>query len=669
MAKHHQAFFHSSDAYSLIDIGKRYTWLKLASPRIESLRQAFVADDSRLRIAYSRAQNGELVELQNPPDVALGQRTWLKSMTVEGGASFFGSTTADPVTRFDFSPDLTCIIGGSMTGKSTLLDGLRIHLGGPLPQDASVRKQVEARGRQRLLAGSAIVNMDCPGADPTAQPIERWPAVFFAQSELQRLGQDPNAIEEILSRLVESETEAIEKRGMRLTRLDQKLAAAACGYKTLIENLGEAEQALQRSTDAAANLETFADAGVDALNKVTSHLERSNRLFNSIDGFVSKVSNLLIELDTIRPFRIGDEVSDATERAKIDASGETLFDRWCKTKTELEQTKSEAKAAKGAAKEMSEILKDVERTLRAEVERKLAAHGISGDQISQIQMLNSQAALEKVRRDSLESIEGEIRADRIAFDKSMRERADQVRLQRDAFDRVIESINSQFCGRLSVSRIDDGQFDALTAFVKGLNHSGVTRWWNDLQEDRRPSPELLIESLESENLVEVGMSAAVQNSFRSQLTQAKKRELSAVRCRDRYVIELRLPDGTMREMGRLSGGQRVSVLLTLLLETKDDRPLVIDQPEDELDNRFLFDTLLPALKRLKGQRQIIVATHNPNIVVNGDADHVMLLEATAERGAVAVAGAIEEPEVRDAIVQTVDGGGAAFQLRHTKYGF
>ena len=52
MAAHHQVFFHGSDAYSVNEIGKRHTWLKLASPRIEALRQAFIASDSRIRIGY-----------------------------------------------------------------------------------------------------------------------------------------------------------------------------------------------------------------------------------------------------------------------------------------------------------------------------------------------------------------------------------------------------------------------------------------------------------------------------------------------------------------------------------------------------------------------------------------------------------------------------------------
>ncbi len=135
------------------------------------------------------------------------------------------------------------------------------------------------------------------------------------------------------------------------------------------------------------------------------------------------------------------------------------------------------------------------------------------------------------------------------------------------------------------------------------------------------------------------------------------------------VLELRMDDGSYRRLEDLSGGQRVSVLLSLWLETRDERPLVIDQPEDELDNRFLFDTVLPALKRLKGRRQIIVATHDANIVVNGDADQVIQLEASSNHGRVAETGAIEDPAVRDAIVRTVDGGDDAFRLRRLKYGF
>ena len=164
------------------------------------------------------------------------------------------------------------------------------------------------------------------------------------------------------------------------------------------------------------------------------------------------------------------------------------------------------------------------------------------------------------------------------------------------------------------------------------------------------------------------MSAAVQQTFLDSLTAPKKRELASLRCKDVYVLVFKMDDGSYRPLELLSGGQRVNLLLTLLLETNDERPLVIDQPEDELEIGFCSIRCFRQ-KRLKGRRQIVVATHEADIVVNGDADQVIHLEATADRGRVANSGAIEEPLMRTAIVRTVDGGDAAFEMRRLKYGF
>ena len=78
MAEHRQAFLHGSDAYAIEEIGWRHTWIKLASPRIEGLRQAFVASDSRVRIGYRREANGDFKEISDPPDVTMNQRPWVE---------------------------------------------------------------------------------------------------------------------------------------------------------------------------------------------------------------------------------------------------------------------------------------------------------------------------------------------------------------------------------------------------------------------------------------------------------------------------------------------------------------------------------------------------------------------------------------------------------------
>lgn len=165
------------------------------------------------------------------------------------------------------------------------------------------------------------------------------------------------------------------------------------------------------------------------------------------------------------------------------------------------------------------------------------------------------------------------------------------------------------------------------------------------------------------------MSEQVAQTFRSVLTETRRWQLLGVHTPDRYELQLLVAPGEYRDMAMLSGGQQVSLLLSLLLETDDDRPIVIDQPEDELDKAYLFDVVLPALRRLKGVRQVIFVTHDANIVVNGDADLVIFLDAGADHGWIATDGAIEEATVREAILTVLDGGEKAFELRSRKYGF
>ena len=316
------------------------------------------------------------------------------------------------------------------------------------------------------------------------------------------------------------------------------------------------------------------------------------------------------------------------------------------------------------------MLRSREQAVRVAVERKLADRGVDGARIKEFQSLSSQASLLASYEANLAQTRGRRDDAERDFETLLTERQRLTEKQRAAFDRVMKTLDAEFGGRISARRIDEGDRAPLGGFLRRLNQRGVTRWWNDLAAAKKPTSRDLLAALETKRLARVGMSPVVQQTFREALSRSKQRELAAIRCRDRYVIEYGMDDGTgPKRLEELSGGQRVSVLLSLLLRTSDDRPLVIDQPEDELDNRFLFDTVLPVLKRLKGRRQIIVATHDANIVVNGDADQVIRLAATANRGRVAEAGAIDDPAVRDAIVRTVDGGDDAFRLRRLKYGF
>ena len=567
------------------------------------------------------------------------------------------------------APDLTCIIGGSMTGKSTFLDGLRVHINAPLPNDKSIGQQVKARARLRFLGGSPEVCLECPGQDPTASHYERWPAVFFAQNELQRLAQESEAVEELLARLVPTEMEGIQEGRAKLISLDKELSRAVQRLGKLDEDLAEVEQALERTKKASAQLAAFSQAGVEKLHQASRDLRRWQEAAEISTELEVNLSRLLNSMEAFEVPEIDERLAVVLQGMEADVPRENLQAQWNQIREQLLSVKLEIGDWNVRTKSIVDGLEAQEQRVRTEVDRVLAAQGLDGPRIQEFRALNRQASLLESYKANLDQVQKKLLSSQHFFEVQLKDRQRLVEEQRVAFDRVIENIRVEFEGRISARRVDDGNRRPLDRFLKNLGQRGITRWWNELEDQHRPAPAELLDHLSKDTLNEVDMSDAVQKTFREQLTRTRRRDLASIRCSDHYLLELRLDDGNHRRLDDLSGGQRVSVLLSLLLKTTNERPLVIDQPEDELDNRFLFDTVLPALKRLKGRRQIIVATHNANIVVNGDADQVIQLEATANRGRVACAGAIEESVVRDAIVQTVDGGDEAFRLRRVKYGF
>ena len=384
-----------------------------------------------------------------------------------------------------------------------------------------------------------------------------------------------------------------------------------------------------------------------------------------------------------------DEATGASvPESETPVEGNDLGRRWNRIGEQIEHVEQELENWLNDAARIVTTLENNQDGLRVAVERALAERGLDAGKLREIQELNRQASLLPSYEANLDRTRKDLHATERQFSGTSKERGTLAVEQRKAFDRVVADVEREFGRRIRARRADNGDFRPLDTFLRSLKQKGITRWWNDLKEHQKPSPDELIDCLGPDTdhqsweewlenldtqlddpLDGMGMSDAVQSTFRESMTRARRRELAALRCPDRYFLELRMDDGSYRRLDELSGGQRVSVLLSLLLETEDTRPLVIDQPEDELDNRFLFETVLPALKKLKGRRQVIVATHNANIVVNADADMVIQLEATATRGRVGCSGAIEESAVRDAIVRTVDGGEEAFRLRRRKYGF
>jgi energy-coupling factor transporter ATP-binding protein EcfA2 len=123
-----------------------------------------------------------------------------------------------------------------------------------------------------------------------------------------------------------------------------------------------------------------------------------------------------------------------------------------------------------------------------------------------------------------------------------------------------------------------------------------------------------------------------------------------------------------REFKKLSLGQQQSILLSLLLSSDGSDPLIIDQPEDNLDGEFIYSSFVPVLRRAKERRQIVIVTHNANIAVLGDAEQIVVLRSQSDRGLIAARGSIDDPATRSAACSILEGAREAFIRRAKIYG-
>ena len=143
-------------------------------------------------------------------------------------------------------------------------------------------------------------------------------------------------------------------------------------------------------------------------------------------------------------------------------------------------------------------------------------------------------------------------------------------------------------------------------------------------------------------------------------------KIATVRLEDEINFEL-LDGSEYKGFDELSTGQRCTVILPIILEHQDT-VLIVDQPEDHIDNAFIVDTLISSIRRRATSTQIIVTTHNANIPVLGGASEVIHLNSDGTRGYVVNEGELGSPKIVEAISNVMEGGKEAFKRRAEFYG-
>lgn len=675
----------SSDAHTLNALGRnasgnrRLTRLKMDALTFASLCIA-------LKDAAARVRLEDLIPASVPRFVG---------MKLEGGF------LKDQVVHF--SPNLTCIIGGRGAGKSTLLESLRAASGNAAENtiidsevwpDAILLVYEDEVGERHTLTRSKlceVVNADPDG--PTAVSIESYGQGETADT-IQHCDDDPSILLRFLDRFIDFG---------ELRKQDEDLRDEILANQTVIETL---QQSINQ-IGPTEKVKGIADTQVAALKKQNASqvVELEEKLAKERrfrDGLKRSLGELL---SSITDSLTGGELRKLT----ADMDGNNL----AVGKAEFEVVKAL----------VDELATEID-TLSGQFKRKVVA---ASEKIAA--QLKVWITREKETQDKIEAIRRELEKQNIKLDmafirKVTKDAADlQARLtelkksqpkQQEAFKerrRLIQeraavrtkifnarqAFAATMNGNLAVAVVD---YRVKIQFYEGLLSSDMeeliksTMNWRTSQVPRaaliaaKLSPAQLLaaviakhgsalEQLNDDDGNRV-FSKADATDILEKLGEWQPRcALERIAFEDRPEIKVTQvidkPDDTkayrVRDFAKLSLGQQQAILLTVLLFSKSRVPLIIDQPEDNLDGEFIYKTVVRSLRSIKEHRQVIIVTHNPNIAVLGDAELIIPLRGASEVSVIRDRGSIDTTETKDIVCTILEGSQKAFKRRQEIYGY
>jgi ABC-type cobalamin/Fe3+-siderophores transport system ATPase subunit len=715
----HPAWIMSSDGKSLQggddtgkipanSLGYRYSWIKMSDPSIESLRQAFLDHESRITLPEDVSTDTHPAKRE--------RHAVIESVSVKNTAFF-----ADQ--EIHFSPNMNCVIGGRGSGKSTLLEYIRIAL--KKNKNKAIDKKTEERIERirRTLNENSELKVCWKSADgvkdcivwrhdnsSTIQGEEQpdpdtffrnLPVHFYSQQQLSRLTEPKkdNGSERLLelldgfakNELKElSEQEHILKR--RIHDTFDKLRKA--------ENLAEDRKRLQQekkdlTRQREARQEIQKDAARHQQLKLESHylkqlLGTSGKQFSDVAELAERIAK------SHQPFPTGDFPHAGWFQQfddKVKTGKDTLAKNICEAVKQFERDVQTFQENDSDWPSIQTELEQADEQFRKACDDK----GLAPDDVGHLQELNQlrenkQREIEKLDRDihSLKEAaenpeEVMLKLHQLWKDQTVKReeaasRANELAVLNDSDQPFIE-VTVQ-CQQDKKSFQEHWQHFRDATSVKGNTRLGKN--WEDcgyglfslfVSKQGAESPWQLLHNLlpVEREAIELDCGRISHEELFNHI-KAHPEEWEQLRCsRVQDSVDMRLyrtdgsPAGSIAE-GSLSDGQRNTAALALLL-AQEGGPLIIDQPEDELDSNFVFNELIPMLRKVKSRRQIIMATHNANLPVNGDAELVYALEARGSKGEVRTHGGLDQNAVTQAVLDIMEGTEEAFRRRREKYHF
>jgi ABC-type lipoprotein export system ATPase subunit len=220
------------------------------------------------------------------------------------------------------------------------------------------------------------------------------------------------------------------------------------------------------------------------------------------------------------------------------------------------------------------------------------------------------------------------------------------------FDRVNQRVAGSFCGSSEGERLIDSTLEQFNFNDKTSTCAFIEKIMALLAKDSR-----------SANATEVSITNQLKKGH--SIASLYDYIFSLDYLEPRYALTF-----NDKELNQLSPGEKGTLLLIFyLLIDKSDIPLVIDQPEENLDNETVYLVLVPCIKEAKKRRQIIIVTHNPNLAVVCDAEQIIhcTLDKTDKNRVIYKCGAIENQDIKNKIINILEGTEPAFINRDSKY--
>ena len=658
--------------------------IKMCEVSVEGLKQAFLDPGSRIRL--------------NPREGKLEPEEHAELVSIAWKGGFLDGATVR------LNPNLNVLIGGRGAGKSTVIESLRYVLGlDPIGEEArkshlgivrqvlrsatkiSLRVRCYHPGQREYLIERTIPNpsvvRDQHGQVSNLRPEEILPRVeVYGQHEISELTKSREKLTRLLDRFVERD-QSLARRKADIRRDLEKTRRSILDVGA---ELSQIEERLSTLPGLEETLERFREAGLEERLRERSLLVREERVLGSIPERVEPLREYLEsirrEIPIDRVFLSKKSLEDLPGR-NILADADGILERLSR---DIERVVSGLDEALARAEEGIAGIRSRWKERKHEVQaayekilRELQKSAVDAEEFIQLQRKIEGLRPLRERGSLLQRLERE------HLERRRRLLAEWEDLKAEEFqllDRAAKKVGKKLRDRVQVEVTAASEREPLFQLLRDKIGGRLSEAIETLDKAKDFSLTQFVDSCRTG-------SAAVQKTYDVTPTQAQRLAEASPEVL-MHIEELELPANTAIWLNTAPSGERPSwqkledlskgqmataVLLLLLLDS--DAPLIIDQPEDDLDNRFITEGVVPRMREEKCRRQFIFSTHNANIPVLGDAELILGLAAMggADGGKARIEpgqmGSIDVQSVRELVEDLLEGGKDAFETRRLKYGF